>query len=457
MYFCPTKSNKRQFCTMNFEELLNTRDIRKTTKVRLPYGYFYKRLIDGKYSNFVEFHDDVADNIAFSSCVKRECEAVEKIAHAGQLRFTPNVGEGGIYAIAVEVGHFITMEQLLNEEPSVVARRDFISGTLRDLFDLTALLHEQEIYHVCYAPSNILVRKKDQQVCLLCHGSFYQRLDQDVLYDGVEDFVAPEVFEGGAIDARTDVYSLGKFIAWLYESSGLPMELKGVVEKATAEDPEKRYATVEAMRHAINTRRNMRRSGVMAAVALSVALFIVGLFFYLLPSPDPVEYVQPVDEPIPDEMLEEDMEALLGIGADADSAALAGIVVKEQLKNDSLGYSEGKMREYNAKAEAIFRKQFSKAADAIISSVYTPSNMSGSANAFAAKNSWMSEELAKKQKELMELSGLSSEHTQRVASEIIEQITQKKREALDKDYMGIKKQKDEQESSARRVPGDNKK
>ncbi len=442
---------------MNFEELLNTRDIRKTTKVRLPYGYFYKRLIDGKYSNFVEFHDDVADNIAFSSCVKRECEAVEKIAHVGQLRFTPNVGEGGIYAIAVEVGHFITMEQLLNEEPSVVAKRDFISGTLRDLFDLTALLHEQEIYHVCYAPSNILVRKKDQQVCLLCHGSFYQRLDQDVLYDGVEDFVAPEVFEGGPIDARTDVYSLGKFIAWLYESSGLPMELKGVVEKATAEDPEKRYATVEAMRHAINTRRNMRRSGVMAAVALSVALIIVGLFFYLLPSPDPVEYVQPVDEPIPDEMLEEDMEALLGIGADADSAALAGIVVKEQLKNDSLGYSEGKMREYNAKAEAIFRKQFSKAADAIISSVYTPSNMSGSANAFAAKNSWMSEELAKKQKELMELSGLSSEHTQRVASEIIEQITQKKREALDKDYMGIKKQKDEQESSARRVPGDNKK
>ena len=52
---------------MNFEELLETRDVRKTTKVRLPYGYFYKRLIDGKYSNFVEFHDEVADHVAFSN------------------------------------------------------------------------------------------------------------------------------------------------------------------------------------------------------------------------------------------------------------------------------------------------------------------------------------------------------------------------------------------------------
>ena len=51
---------------MNYEELLETRDVRKTTKVRLPYGYFYKRLIDGKYSNFVEFHDEIADDITFS-------------------------------------------------------------------------------------------------------------------------------------------------------------------------------------------------------------------------------------------------------------------------------------------------------------------------------------------------------------------------------------------------------
>ena len=94
---------------MNFEELIETRDARKTMKVRLPYGYFYKRLIDGKYSNFVEFHDEVADNIFFQKSVKEEYEALAGIDQKEQLHFMPNEGDDGIYAIAVEVGNYITV------------------------------------------------------------------------------------------------------------------------------------------------------------------------------------------------------------------------------------------------------------------------------------------------------------------------------------------------------------
>ena len=355
---------------MNFEELIETRDARKTTKVRLPYGYFYKRLIDGKYSNFVEFHDEVADNIFFQKSVKEEYEALAGIDQKEQLHFMPNEGDDGIYAIAVEVGHYITVEQLLHDDPAIVARGEFIKTTLRDLMAFTSYLNEQGIYHVCFAPSNILLRKNDQAVRLLCHGSFYTKLDQDVLYDGVEEFVAPEVFNGGTIDSRTDVYSLGKFISYIYESSGLPLELKRVVEKATAENPEDRYDSVETMRKMIANLTKARRTGVTVVAAIAIALAVVGLFFYLLPSPEVVEYVKPVDEPIPDEMVEEDPDMLLGIGADADSATIAHIVELQKRRKDSLGMSPGKMREYNAKAEAIFRKQFTKAADAIISDVY---------------------------------------------------------------------------------------
>ena len=432
---------------MNYEELLETRDVRKTTKVRLPYGYFYKRLIDGKYSNFVEFHDEVADAITFSSSVKAEHEALADIHSKQQLHYTPNEGEDGVYAIAVEVGNYVTIEQQLNENPSMVAKGDYVNTILSELFDITAQLHVHGIYHVCFAPSNILTRKNDSSVRLLCHGSFYQRVDPELLYEGVESFVAPEVFEGKPIDARTDVYSLGRFISWLYQSSGLPMELRSVVAKATADDPDNRYPTVEALRQAVNKGRMLRRSVLFGASAFVIALFIVGLYFYLLPSTEPVEFVKPVKEPIPEDLFEDNLDDYLGIGADADSATIAAIIAQGKLR-DSISVDEKKMRTYNAKAEAIFRKQFTKAADAIISRVYNTESMNGEQTVFAAKTKQMTEDLAKKQQELSALTNLSSDRTQAIASEIIENITKKKMDAMDKDYIGLKPRSEEKKSSS---------
>ena len=429
---------------MNFEEMIATRDARKTTKVRMPYGNFYKRLIEGKYSNFVEFHDELADNIFFSKSVKAEYEALSSIDQKGQLHFAPNEEEDGIYAIAVEVGNYLTVEQALNEDPSIVARGEFIKHTLNQLMDITSYLNELDIYHVCFAPSNILLRKGDLAVRLLCHGSFYEKVDQDVLYEGVERFVAPEVFNGGTIDARTDVYSLGKFIEYIYDSSGLPLELKRVVEKATAPEPENRYDSVETMRKMMTNLTNARRTGTLAIAAIAIAAAIVGLFFYLLPSPEVVEYVKPVEEPIPDEMVEEDPDLLLGIGADADSATIARIVQMEKQRKDSLGMSPGKMREYNAKAEAIFRKQFTKQAESIISDVYNTKNMNASEQNFNAKSKIMTERLSKLQDELRKSTTLSQDRASGIASQVIEQLTEKKKAEMEKDYYGIKKQKDEQ-------------
>jgi len=426
---------------MNYEELIETRDARKGTKVRMPYGFYFKRLIDGKYSNFVEFRDEVADNIFFPKSVEEECEALADIDRKEQLHFTPNEGDDGIYAIAVEVGNYVTVDQMLNEDPAIVAKGEFIKDTLSGLMDFTSYLNERGIYHVCFAPSNVLLRKSDLAVRLLCHGSFYQKVDQDVLYEGVEDYVAPEVFNGGTIDSRTDVYSLGKFIAYIYQSSGLPLELKKVVEKATAVEPENRYDSVETMKKMMASLTNARRTAVLAVSAIAIAAAIVGLFFYLLPSPEVIEYVQPVKEIVPDEMLEEDPEMLVGIGADADSATIAHIVELQKQRKDSLGMSPGKMREYNAKAEAIFRKQFAKAADAIISDVYNSSQMNASEQDFAAKSRVMTDKLGKLQTELCKTTALSQDRASAISSQIIEQLTEKKKSQMEKDYYGIKQQK----------------
>ena len=425
---------------MNFEEMLEQRDIKKTSKIRMPYGYFYKRLIDGKYSNFVEFHDELTEDIFFGHCVKAECEAIGSIDHKNQLHFSTDGGDG-VFAIAVEVGNYQTLEQLLNDNPAIVARDEFLSTTLKSLFDLTSTLNKKDIYHVCYAPSNILMRKNDNSVRLLCHGSFYKKVDVDLLYEGVEDYVAPEVFDRGVIDSRTDVYSLGKLISYLYHSAGMPFELKPIIAKATDADPDKRYSSVEDLEAAINKAHVVKRAGLLGIAAFSIALIVVGMFFYMLPSPDVMEYVKPVDEPIPDEMLEEDMDALLGIGADTDSATIAQIIKQQQHLKDSLGMSEGKMREYTAKAEEIFRKQFTKAAEGIISKVYNNDQMNGSEKDFAINADRMTRELVTKKDEIMKSTAISSERAEAIANKVIEQLTEKKKAEMDKDYYGIKKTK----------------
>ena len=119
---------------MNFEELIEIRNARKTTCIRTPYGYFYKRLIDGRFYNYVEFHDELTDSLVFSKGVQEEYEATKKITDRHQLHFTPNEGDDGLFAIAVEVGHFLTIGQMLNDDPAIVAQNDFLEQTIRELF-----------------------------------------------------------------------------------------------------------------------------------------------------------------------------------------------------------------------------------------------------------------------------------------------------------------------------------
>ncbi len=428
---------------MNYEELLESRDKRKTGKIRLPYGYFYKRLIDGKYSNFVEFHDELTDSIMFGDCIRRQCEALDKIKSKYQLHFTPNGGDDGVYAAAVELGNYISFEQLLNDSPSIVAKSDFIDSVVGKLVEITTELNSLGIQYLCFAPSNILVRKGDSDVRLLFHGSFFLPTKmQDVLYEDLENFIAPEVMSEAVADDRSDVYSLGKFIDYLYASSGIPFEQKKVIKKATAEDPEKRYASVADLYADMKMRKNIRKTSTVGVAALIIALFLVSIFFDLLPNTEPVEFVKPVEEPVEESLLDEGFNPLTELGPDADSATIAR-AIHDYINNDSDKVDEKKMREFQAKAEQIFRKQYTKIADQILSKIYNNERMNNNEKNFRATSKDVMEELVEKQRELASSSSLSDATAQRIASEIIEQLTEKKKaELAKKPNLGYQKAQD---------------
>lgn len=415
--------------------MIESRDKRKTNKVRMPLGFFHKRLIDDKYSNFVEFHDELADNILFSDCVRRDSEAAAAVSDKMQLRFQPNEGgEGsqGVFAVALEPGNYVTLEQLLNDNPAVVARKDFLEGTIGGVARLLTLFNERGIRLLCLAPSSVLARKSDSGVRLLFHGSFYEQLGlNEEIYEGVEQYVAPEVLRGEPSTDSSDVYALARLIEYLYASSGMPFELKRPVRKALAEAPADRYATVAEFVKAMEQSKATLRTALMGGGAVLVALILAGLFFGLTPNTEPVEFVTPVEEQISDELLDEGFDPATELGAAADSATIAN-AIKDFQMSDSDKIDERKIREFEAKGEQIFRKQYAKEAERILSGVYNDDRMAGGQKNFEAASDRAMKELVQKQVELGEHSSLSREKSQRIASEIIEQVTERKKAEMGK-------------------------
>ena len=395
---------------MNYEELLESRNGSAMSKEDIPFGVLYRKVVDGKYATVVDLRDSLIDSLIFSESLAAENKQNRQLSHKGQIHFEQLTDSSGLYGVNIGQGTFHTFERLLADSPAVIAGKDFIHNTIMDLLDITSYLHDQGIFHICYAPNNVFARKGDNGGMLLFHGSAYRTVnDQQELYGDSAEYVAPEVLDEGVFDERADIYSIGKFIEYLYQQSELPVELKGVVKKATAQDPDARYQSVEAMKASITSRQATRKSVVMGVVALLIMAVCFGLYFTLLPEQEDIEFVKAAPKEPEDDLLDEGFDPTTELGLVIDTAAVRA--------------DEKKMKEYEAKAEQIFRKNFTREAERILSEIYTDDRMHSTEKNFRAGSQSIMEELIKTQAKYGQDAGLSETRSQVIAGQIIEQIT----------------------------------
>ena len=402
---------------MNYEEMLAAKNDGRLNKTLLPIGEYYRVQIDGKYRAVVDIRPEMNSSIAFSGALKKECERNKTLVNRYQLHYTPVIDESGeIQQLEVESGMFLSMEQLLNENPAIVAEKGFVDNTLQALVDITTYLHGQGIKHVCYSPKSVLVRKGDHSVMLLSHGSFYLNMDdQRSLYGDDAAFVAPEVLEHGTIDDRCDVYSIGKFMETIFQRADMSMEYRKALKKATSEKPEDRYESPQALLKAVQKRRSMMHSALMLLAAVIIALVVYEIYSELIPEPVQVEYVKPAPRQATDDLLD-----------DGFKPEDLGVVSADSLTE----VDQEAQRVYQAKAEEIFRKNYEKEADRILSKIYNKDYMNATEKQFAAQSQSTIEELMKTQQKMGAEASLTPERSQLIASEIIDRITNEKKKQL---------------------------
>lgn len=416
---------------MNYEELLASKNGATLNKDPMPFGHLYKKMIDKTYTNVLDLRDDLTDSLRFCEALKSESARISTIAGHNQLHFQVSTDSSGLIGVTVEYGQFQTLEHTLKDNPAVVAEMKFVEALIKSLVDTLTYLNSNNIYHLCFAPSNIIVRKGDTKPLLLFHGSSYLLLnDQESLYGDYAEYVAPEVLEEGTADARSEVYSLGKLMEFLYRDSSVPFEYRAVIKKATQQSPKKRYKTPEEMYMAMRSRRNERLSITMGTLAALLAAIAIGIYMECMPETENVEFVESApkeefDDEVSPELYDPEME-LKAATPDSNVTRV----------------DEKQMQIYEKKAEEIFRKRYTQEADRILSKIYDNEHMNSSEKKFQSASTAVMEELTRKQIELGSEAGLNDTKSQRIASEIIERISNEKKSKLEQYGTQNKQQND---------------
>lgn len=403
---------------MNYEELIASRRDGKLNKTRLPIGDYYRQQIDGKYRSVVDIAAELNSNIKFSEALKAECEQNASLTNQHILHFRPQTVGHDIVRLEMEQGQYQPLQQVLNDTPAIVAEPNFIEEFTRQLLETAAYLHEQGVFGVCYSPQTIFLRKGDNAVLLTHVGSHYLSMSdpQQIYHDGLEEFVAPEVMNKGAIDNRCDIYSIGRLLQKVFDQSDMPLELRKVVKRAVSESPEDRFNTPADMLATITRKRNTYRSFITGIIAVAIAGLVIALYFDMMPESTPVEFVKPVERQATDDLLDDGFSPEeLGVVTDGDSLVAAERATQE---------------EYQAKAEAIFRKRYTEAADKILSKIYNKDRMNASEKNFMSQSESTVDELMKAQQEIASESALDPAKSQLIATEIIERLTEQKKNAL---------------------------
>lgn len=403
---------------MNYEEKLNQQEALKPHYEQMPIGMMCRKLIDKKYRYTLVPKPALAVNPLLRAKLQADMEQSATVRSAAQLHYELREEEGSL-ELSLEQGNWQTLAALVDSNPAIVAASGFIDNLLRALFDLAAELNGKGIYHLCYAPQDIMVRKSDRLPQLVCHGSsFLGSSMMQTLYEDYAAFVAPEVLNQSQADERSEVYSLGKLMEWLYSQGSMPIEYKSVVAKAVKAEPESRYATVAELKTALQKRRELHRSVLTLGAAVVLVLLCIGLYFELTPETYNVEYVEGTAKSQMENIEETGFKNDAELGLEADS--LDTLTVDERAE----------MEAYMQKAEDIFRKQYKKEADRIMSKVYSKEGMSLSESAFIATSNAMTEQLTNAERRLAAEAGITEAKAVRIASEVNSALNKEKREKL---------------------------
>lgn len=148
---------------------------------------------------------DLATDTRFFQMFVKEAELLRKLEHPNIVRLYEFDKEGDLAFIVMDWIEGSNIRQSLNERNKPFSIGE-ISVVLQPVCSALNYAHQNQVFHCDIKPANILLHI-DGRVLLTDFG--VARLATDRTRGGTPPYMAPELFSGGIVNARTDIYSLG--------------------------------------------------------------------------------------------------------------------------------------------------------------------------------------------------------------------------------------------------------
>ncbi|NDV66405.1 serine/threonine-protein kinase [Bacteroides sp. 224] len=226
-------------------------------------SFCYKVNRDGKWLLMKQLKQEFTTDPLYLEALKKEFEVGQHLDHPNIVRYV----NGTDTEIFMQYVDGLPLNQFIKMKPNYFKDKANRKRFVDELTSAIDYLHLHQVLHLDLKPTNILITRQGNHVKLIDFGFAYQDC---FIYQpaGTEGYTAPEQINGSAdLSPASDIYAIGRVLKELNIGS------RKVINKCMADDPKRRYQSVEELRAALQSASGRWRYWV---VACGVGVVLVG-------------------------------------------------------------------------------------------------------------------------------------------------------------------------------------
>lgn len=211
-------------------------------KEHFPLGYCHR---DADTGRVLPTNRDIYERSLQYFC--REVRILASLNYDGIVRVHEAFAACNTVFMVMDYVEGATLKSWLETHPTL----EKIEQVLYILLDTLEYLNSKEIIHRDIKPGNIIINERELPVLIDFGAAMVGEASRTLTMVGSPSFSAPEQFVGAKnIDTRADIYSLARSFIVVVEEYGiyLPKRVSDSLKKASALDPDARYANIAEWR-----------------------------------------------------------------------------------------------------------------------------------------------------------------------------------------------------------------